>query len=142
MDVQSGRRDDRAESKRMVEAALVGGANVIVVQWLDRFGRNLHEILSRIWQLRDHGIDVVATDKDIGEELILLMRAGLAGAESRRNSEHVRSYMSSSVGKRNGSEGVPTGNIDHSLFSSSRSRKCSVRRIDCAVCGVDSAYDE
>ena len=99
IDVQSGRRDNRTEYRRMVESALKEGPDVIAVQWLDRFGRNPREILSRIWQLKDHGIEVVATDEDIGEELILLMRAGLAGAESRRNSERVRSYMSKSVSK-------------------------------------------
>ena len=99
IDVQSGRRDDRTEYRRMVDSALIQQPDVIAVQWLDRFGRNPREILSRIWQLKDHGIEVIATDEDIGEELILLMRAGLAGAESRRNSERVRSYMSKSVSK-------------------------------------------
>ncbi len=40
VDVQSGRRDDRTEYRQMVERALAGGASVIVVQFLDRFGRN------------------------------------------------------------------------------------------------------
>ena len=38
VDVQSGRRDDRTEYRQMVERALAGGASVIVVQFLDRFG--------------------------------------------------------------------------------------------------------
>jgi len=36
----SGRRDDRKEYRRMVEYALTGAAEVIVVQFLDRFGPN------------------------------------------------------------------------------------------------------
>ncbi len=57
IDVQSGRRDDRTEYRRMVESALRESPDVIAVQWLDRFGRNPREILSRIWQLKDHGIE-------------------------------------------------------------------------------------
>ena len=95
VDVQSGRRDDRTECRQMVERALAGGASVIVVQFLDRFGRNPREILRRYWDLEERGVQVVATDEDLSEELMLLMRAGLAGAESRRTSERVRSYMTS-----------------------------------------------
>jgi DNA invertase Pin-like site-specific DNA recombinase len=65
VDVQSGRRNDRTEYRRMVESAKRGGADLIVVQFLDRFGRNPREILSRIWELKDFGIEVVATDEDI-----------------------------------------------------------------------------
>ena len=51
IDVVSGRRDDRKEYRRMVEYVLQGGADVIVVQYLDRFGRNPREILQRYWEL-------------------------------------------------------------------------------------------
>ena len=44
-DVVSGRRDDRREYGQMVEYVLQGNADVIVVQFLDRFGRNPKEIL-------------------------------------------------------------------------------------------------
>ena len=45
--VVSGRRDDRKEYRRMVEYAIQGNADVIIVQFLDRFGRNPKEILQR-----------------------------------------------------------------------------------------------
>ena len=89
VDVLSGRRDDRPEYQRMVEFVKAGGADVIVVQYLDRFGRNPKEILSRIWQLQEYGVTVQVTDEDVQEELLLLIRAGMAGAESRRTSERV-----------------------------------------------------
>jgi site-specific DNA recombinase len=98
-DVASGRRDDRAEYRRMVKFVLDGGADTVVVQWLDRFGRNAREILRRIWQLQEAGVDVVATDEDIREELMLLIKAGFAGQESRRNGERVRSKMTSAARK-------------------------------------------
>ncbi|HEU0022039.1 MAG TPA: recombinase family protein, partial [Dehalococcoidia bacterium] len=77
VDVVSGKRDDRKEYLRMVDYVMQGGADVIVVQFLDRFGRNPREILQRYWQLQDFKVSVVATDEDIREELILLIRAGI-----------------------------------------------------------------
>lgn len=99
IDVVSGRRNDRQEYRRMVEHVLKGGVDVIVVQFLDRFGRNPREILQRYWELQDHGVTIVATDEDINEELMLLIKAGIAGAESQRTSERVRANMSRAVSK-------------------------------------------
>ena len=56
-------------------------------------------ILRRYWDLDERGISVIATDEDIREELLLLIKAGLAGAESRRTSERVRAYMGRAVAK-------------------------------------------
>ncbi|MFC2039036.1 recombinase family protein, partial [Chloroflexota bacterium] len=98
-DIVTGRRDDRKQYRSMVEFVKQGGADVIVVQFLDRFGRNPREILRRYWELEEYGVKVVATDEDIGEELILLVKAGVAGAESRRTSERVKSNMSRAVAK-------------------------------------------
>ena len=99
VDVVSGKRDDRKEYLRMVNYVMGGGADVIIVQFLDRFGRNPREILQRYWQLQDFNVSVVATDEDIQEELILLIRAGIAGAESKRTSERVRSNMGTAVAR-------------------------------------------
>ena len=98
-DVVSGRRDDRAEYRRMLEYVMDGGADTVVVQFLDRFGRNPREILQRYWQLQDSGVSVIATDEDIKDELLLLIKAGIAGAESRRTSERVKANMSRAVQK-------------------------------------------
>ena len=99
IDVVTGRRDDRKQYLKMLEFVLQGGAEVIVVQFLDRFGRNPKEILRRYWELEDAGVSVVATDEDLKEELLLLIRAGMAGAESKRTSERVRANMSRVVQK-------------------------------------------
>ena len=92
-DVGSGKKDDRRQYRRMVESALAGDADVVVVQFLDRFGRNPREILRRVWELQESGVSVEASDEDIREELMLLVKAGVAGQESRRNAERVRGYM-------------------------------------------------
>ena len=87
VDVQSGRRDDRPEYPRMLTIVRDKGADVVVVQYLDRFGRNPEEILSRFWELKKLGVIIEVTDEDIQEEFVLLMRAGIAGAGSKRRSE-------------------------------------------------------
>ena len=99
MDVVSGRRDDRREYNRMLDFVRAGNADVIVVQYLDRFGRNPKEILRRYWELQEMGVSIVATDEDIEDELLLLIKAGMAGAESKRTSERVRANMARVVQK-------------------------------------------
>lgn len=103
-DVASGRKDNRREYQEMLKFVRAGHADVIAVQFLDRFGRNPREILSRIWALQEFGVEVIATDEDIREELVLLVRAGLAGAESKRTSERVRATMRDAArkGRRGG----------------------------------------
>src|SRR3972149_1722765 len=63
-DTVTGRRDDRQEYQRMIDYVLKGGADMVVVQFLDRFGRNPREILRRYWQFEEQGIKVIATDED------------------------------------------------------------------------------
>jgi site-specific DNA recombinase len=92
-DTDSGLKDNRREYQGMLRFLQEKGADVVVVQYLDRFGRQPKEILRRIWALQELGITVQATDEDLKEELVLLVRAGLAGAESKRNSERVRANM-------------------------------------------------
>ena len=65
----------------MIEYVLKGGADMVVVQFLDRFGRNPREILRRYWQFEEHGIKVIATDEDLREELQLLIKAYMAGLD-------------------------------------------------------------
>lgn len=92
-DVQSGRRDDRPQYQEMVSYVLQEDVDVVLVQYLDRFGRKPKEILTRIWELKEHGVSVEATDQDISEELMLLVNAAMAGHESKRISERVRANM-------------------------------------------------
>ena len=73
--------------------------NLLLSKFLDRFDRNLREILHRYRELEDSGIKVVTTDEGIGEEFILPVKAGVAGAESRRTSERVRVNMSRAIVK-------------------------------------------
>ena len=51
-------------------------------------------------------------DEDIREELILLVRAGVAGAESRKNSARVRANMGTAIGK-----GIHVGRPPYGLRS-------------------------
>ncbi len=87
VDVVSGRLDDRDEYNRMVDFVKQDSAEGIVVQYLDRFRRNPREILRRYWELEELGKSVEATDEDIKDELILLIKAGM---EERRAKGHQR----------------------------------------------------
>ena len=89
-DVASGRKDDRKEYRKMVEYVTQQGIGNVVVLFLDRFGRNPREILRRYWDLQERGITVQSINEDLDEELMLLLKAGIAGQESKRTSERVR----------------------------------------------------
>jgi len=89
-DVASGRKDDRREYRRMLEHVAQEGIGNVVVLFLDRFGRNPREILRRYWELQERGTAVLSVNEDLREELLLLVRAGIAGQESKRTSERVR----------------------------------------------------
>jgi len=109
-DVESGRRDDRPEYQQMLRYVLEEDVDVVLVQFLDRFGRNPKEILSRIWALAEHGVSVEATDQDIkDDELMLMVYAGVAGQKSKRTSERVRANMGSSARKGAHSGKAPYG---------------------------------
>jgi site-specific DNA recombinase len=69
------------------------GIGNAVVLFLDRFGRNPKETLQRYWELEDRGIAVQSINEDLREELMLLVRAGIAGQESKRTSERVRAAL-------------------------------------------------
>ena len=88
-DVASGRKDDRKEYRKMVEQVTQQGIGNVVVLFLDRVGRNPREILRRYWDLQERGITVQSINEDLDEELMLLVRAGIAGQESKRTSERV-----------------------------------------------------
>ena len=89
-DVASGRKDDRKKYRKMVDYVTQQGIGNVVVLFLDRFGRNPREILRRYWDLQERGITVQSINEDLDEELMLLVRAGIAGQESKRTSERVR----------------------------------------------------
>ena len=108
-DTDTGRKDNRKEYQAMLRFLEDKTADLVIVQYLDRFGRNPKEILRRIWALQEVGVTVCATDEDIKEELILLVRAGLAGAESKKNSMRVKSNMGRVVSRGTHIGRVPFG---------------------------------
>jgi site-specific DNA recombinase len=99
VDVFSGRRDDRKKYQDMLARLRRNEADVVTVVWLDRFGRNPREILSRYWELEERGVRVEASDEDIQEEIVLLIKAWQAGGESRKIGERVRLNMPRAIEK-------------------------------------------
>lgn len=92
-DVASGRKDDRQQYREMLQYVAKEGVGKVVVLFLDRFGRNPREILRRYWDLQERGTEVQPINEDLQEELMLLLRAGIAGAESKRTGERVRAAL-------------------------------------------------
>ena len=100
-DVASGRKGDRREYRRMLEHVAQEGIGNVVVLFLDRFGRNPREILRRYWELQERGTAVLSVNEDLREELLLLVRAGIAGQESKRTSERVRMALREAASREN-----------------------------------------
>ncbi len=99
IDVASGRKDDRQQYRAMLEYVKQNGIGNVVVLFLDRFGRNPREILRRYWELEELGITVQSINEDLKEEMVLLIRAGMAGAESQRTGERVRMALLKAAAK-------------------------------------------
>ena len=108
-DVESGRRDNRPEYRKMLDYVRTEDIDTVLVQYIDRFGRNPQEILSRKWELERRGVSVEASDQDIREEMMLRVQAGIAGHESKRISERVRSNMRNSAKRGIHSDPPPFG---------------------------------
>ena len=100
-DVASGRKDDRPQYRAMLEYIAENDVDTVVVRFLDRFGRNPKEILRRFWELQERGTTIESISEDLKEELLLLVRAGIAGAESRRIGERVSMALQSAAAKGN-----------------------------------------
>ncbi|MCI0781125.1 MAG: recombinase family protein [Chloroflexi bacterium] len=110
-DVVSGRKDDRAQYRAMLAYVAEQGISHVVVLFLDRFGRNPREILRRYWELQERGTTVESINEDLREELMLLLRAGIAGQESKRTSERVISALRKAAEKGKLVSKLPFGYI-------------------------------
>jgi len=108
-DVASGRKDDRKEYRRMLDYVASQGIGNVVVIFLDRFGRNPREILRKYWELQERGVTVQSVNEDLQEELMLLLRAGIAGQESKRTGERVSLALREAVSRGRYVSKLPLG---------------------------------
>jgi site-specific DNA recombinase len=94
-DIASGTRTDRVEYQRMIRFIRDGGADVVVVMFFDRFGRDGREMLTRRWELSDLGVRIEATDErdEPDGSIMHYIRPWQAEQESRRIGERVRAAM-------------------------------------------------
>ena len=91
---------------------LPGAVESAFVLFLDRFGRNPREILRRFWGLQERGTEVRSIKEDLREEMLLLVRAGVAGAESKRIGERVRDALERAAGRGKYVAKLPFGYIN------------------------------
>jgi len=108
-DVASGRKDARPQYLAMLEYVANNDVDTVVVLFLDRFGRNPREILRRYWALQESGVTVQSIREDLQEELMLLLRAGIAGQDSKRTSERVSMSLLKAATKGNLVNKLPYG---------------------------------
>ena len=78
-DVESGRRSSRSEYQRMLGDARAGAFDLLVVTFLDRFGRDQWEVMARLGELRTLGVEVVATEEPVQEFIFAALAAYKAG---------------------------------------------------------------
>ena len=84
IEAASGLKDDRRQYRAILQYVADNDVDYVVVLWLDRFGRNPREILRWYRALEESETTVESIKEDLKEELLLLVRAGIAGTESRR----------------------------------------------------------
>ena len=111
VDVASGRRDRRPQYRAMLEYVAANEVDEVIVLYLDRFGRRPQEILTRYWGLMDHGTEVISINEDLKEELMLLLRAGVAGQDSKRLGERVSMALQKAAAKGSLVNKLPFGYV-------------------------------
>jgi len=111
VDAVSGRKDSRAQYQKMLADLAAGEADVVVVQFLDRFGRRTPEIVTRFYALKAVGIRVVATDEpEVAQnDLLMMVKAWQAGEESQKIGKRVLPNMENAVNKGRWPSRAPFG---------------------------------
>ena len=109
-DHRSGARADRDEYQAMLDLLRSGGADEVVVERLDRFGRDDEEILLRYVELKRLGVQIVATDQGLDDPMMFLIHAGIASHERQLIRERVRSNM-----RRAAEKGAKSGRAPYGL---------------------------
>ena len=96
VEVESGKRSDRPELAKALQAARKGRA-VLLIAKLDRLARNV----AFISRMMDAGVDFVACDQPFASRLTLHILAAVAEDEARRISERTKAALQ--VAKARGS---------------------------------------
>ena len=88
VEVESGKRSDRPELAKALQAARKGKATLLIAK-LDRLARNVAFIAA----MMDAGVDFVACDQPLASRLTLHILAAVAEDEARRISERTKAAL-------------------------------------------------
>ncbi len=108
-DVESGRRSSRTEYQRMLRDARSGAFDLLIVTFLDRFGRDQWEVMARLGELRTLGIEVVATEEQVQEFIFAALAAYKADEESKRLSQRITLAMNNAASRGVALSNAPYG---------------------------------
>lgn len=90
VDVESGTKASRVNYQRMLEDAKARQFDVLVVTFLDRFGRDQWEVMGAIRDLRQWGVEIDSLNDDMSEFVMVALTAWKADQESKRIGQRVK----------------------------------------------------
>ena len=121
VEVESGRRSDRAELRKALAACRVHGATLLVAK-LDRLSRNAAFLLA----LRDAGVEVTAADMPEANRLMIGVMAMVAEHEAEAISARTKAALTAA--KRRGVRLGNPSHLDHHARSKGTIASAAVRR--------------
>lgn len=108
VDVESGTKVGRIAYQRMLADAKAGQFDVLVVTYLDRFGRDQWEVMGALRDLRQANVTVDSLNDDTSEFVMVALSAWKADQESKRIGQRVKDASHRAV-----REGRPMGQFPY-----------------------------
>lgn len=123
VDYASGKREDRANYRRLFTLARRRMVDVVLVWRYDRFARSTHALVNALVEFRNLGVDFISYEENIDTttpqgKMVFAIMASLAEFESALISERVKAGMAraKAEGKQIGRKPIPES-VKHTIRS-------------------------